>query len=146
MSFFDFFEIFMSKDENLNQKKRKKMKEYKDDELSFESNSSNCLNISESITATNLEEHISFLDKLNMNYQNIQKTGIAFVFESEKSVLQFESFGAWKNLAIASCGSNLNKFQVDLLIRTCGIREIVVCYDNEENRGEDKYFNKLYNI
>lgn len=83
---------------------------------------------------------------LNMNYQNIQRTGTAFVFESEKSVLQFESFGAWKNLAVASCGSNLNKFQVDLLVRACQVRNIVVCYDNEENRGEDKYFNKLYNM
>lgn len=83
---------------------------------------------------------------LNMNYQNIQRTGTAFVFESEKSILQFESFGAWKNLAVASCGSNLNKFQVDLLVRVCQVRNIVVCYDNEENRGEDKYFNKLYNM
>lgn len=83
---------------------------------------------------------------LNMNYQNIQRTGTAFVFESEKSTLQFESFSEWKNLAVASCGSNLNKFQVDLLVRTCGVRSIVLCYDNEENYGEEKYFNKLYSM
>ena len=83
---------------------------------------------------------------LNKTWENIKRTSTAFVFESEKSVLQFESFGSWKNLAVASCGSNLNKFQVDLLIRTCQVKNIVVCYDNEELKGEDKYFNKLYNM
>ena len=83
---------------------------------------------------------------LNKNWENIKRTGTALVFESEKSVLQFESFNEWKNLAVASCGSNLNKFQVDLLLRTCQVKNIVICYDNEELKGEDKYFNKLYNM
>lgn len=83
---------------------------------------------------------------LNKTWENIKRTGTAFVFESEKSVLQFEGFNEWKNLAVASCGSNLNKFQVDLLIRTCQVKNIVICYDNEELKGEDKYFNKLYNM
>ncbi len=83
---------------------------------------------------------------LNKNWENIKRAGTALVFESEKSVLQFESFKEWKNLAVASCGSNLNKFQVDLLLRTCQVKNIVICYDNEELKGEDKYFNKLYNM
>lgn len=82
---------------------------------------------------------------LNMNYQNIKKTGIAFVFESEKSVLQFESFSI-PNCAVASCGSNFNKYQVDLLMRYCAPREIVICYDREELPKESKYFDKLYEI
>ena len=82
---------------------------------------------------------------LNKNWKNIKQDGIAFVFESEKSVLQCENFGM-KNYAVASCGSNLNKFQIDLLMRYCSPKNIVVCYDNEELKGEDKYFQKLYKM
>lgn len=82
---------------------------------------------------------------LNVNKENIKKTGIVFIAESEKSVMQAESFSI-PNCMVASCGSNLNKYQIDLLIRTCAPREIVVCYDREEKDGSDKYFNKLYNM
>lgn len=82
---------------------------------------------------------------LNVNKENIKKTGICFLYEAEKSVLQSESFSI-PNCAVASCGSNINKFQIDLLVRTCAPREIVVCYDNEEEKGQDKYFNKLYKV
>ena len=82
---------------------------------------------------------------LNKNRENIKRTGIAFIAEAEKSVLQAESFSI-PNCVVASCGSNLNKYQIDLLIRTCAPREVVVCYDREEERGSDKYFNKLYDM
>lgn len=82
---------------------------------------------------------------LNWNYENIKSSGVAYVFESEKSVMQFESFNLL-NCAVASCGSNLNKYQIDLLLRYCSPREIVVCYDNEEKNSEDKYFEKLYKM
>ena len=82
---------------------------------------------------------------LNVNKENIKNMGIAFIAESEKSVMQAESFSI-PNCVVASCGSNLNKYQIDLLIRTCAPREIVVCYDREELEGSDKYFNKLYNM
>lgn len=82
---------------------------------------------------------------LNFNRDNIKKTGIAFICESEKACLQAESFSI-PNCTVASCGSSLNKFQIDLLMRYCAPREIVVCYDNEEVKGEDKYFNKLYKM
>lgn len=83
---------------------------------------------------------------LNFNKNEIKKYGIAYVFESEKSVLQFESFSTLHNCAVASCGSSLNKYQVDLLVRFCQPREIVICYDNEELKGESKYFDKLWNM
>lgn len=82
---------------------------------------------------------------LNMNWQNIKKYGIAFVAESEKSVLMCESF-SMPNCMVASCGSNFNKYQLDLLMRYGAPREVVICYDREEKQGEDKYFNKLYEI
>lgn len=81
---------------------------------------------------------------LNWNRENIKKSGIAFICESEKACLQAESY-SFPNCTVASCGSNLNKYQIDLLVRYCAPREIVVCYDNEEVEG-DKYFNKLYNM
>ena len=82
---------------------------------------------------------------LNCNKDNIKKYGLCCIFEGEKSVLLSENFSV-PNCAVASCGSNLNKYQVDLLMRYCQPKEIVVCYDKEELDGEDKYFNKLYNI
>ena len=82
---------------------------------------------------------------LNFNKDEIKKYGIAYIFESEKSCLQFESFNL-PHCAVASCGSNVNKYQIDLLMRYCQPREIVICYDNEELEGEDKYFQKLWKM
>jgi len=82
---------------------------------------------------------------LNRNWKNIKEDGICFIVESEKSVMQAESF-EMKNYAVASCGSNLNKYQIDLLMRYCAPRYIVVCYDNEELPGEHAYFDKLWKI
>ena len=75
INFFEFFEIFMTKDENSNKINKKKVKKYKDDELSCDSNTSVFLNIPDSITDTNLDQHISFLEKLNMNYQELFEKG-----------------------------------------------------------------------
>ena len=82
---------------------------------------------------------------LNKNKDNIKRARVAYIFESEKSVLQFDSFSI-PNCAVASCGSNINKFQIDLLMRYCAPQEIVICFDNEEKEGEEKYFQKLWNI
>lgn len=82
---------------------------------------------------------------LDQNWKNIKKYGVAYIFESEKSVMQCESFSI-PNCAVASCGSNLNKYQIDLLVRYCAPREIIVCYDKEEVEGEHKYFDKLYHM
>lgn len=82
---------------------------------------------------------------LHENQDHIRKRKICYVFESEKSVLQCESFTD-ENCAVAVCGSNFNKFQLQLLIKTCAPDEIVLCFDQEELPGEDKYFNKLYSI
>ena len=82
---------------------------------------------------------------LNKNWENIKRDGICFIVESEKSVMQAESF-EMKNYTVASCGSNLNKYQIDLLMRYCAPRYIVICYDNEELHGEHAYFDKLWKI
>lgn len=82
---------------------------------------------------------------LNINYTNIKKFQIVYIFESEKACLQCEDF-KFPNCSVAVCGSQFNKFQLDLLVRYCHPQEIVICFDKEEKPGEDKYFNKLYNM
>ena len=82
---------------------------------------------------------------LNMTKDNIRKNGVCYLFESEKSVLQLEEFSI-PNCAAAVCGSNFNKYQLNILIKNCCPSEIVLCFDKEELPGEEKYFNKLYSI
>ena len=82
---------------------------------------------------------------LNKTKENIKTTGIAYLFEAEKSVLQMESFSI-PNCAAAVCGSKLNKYALDILVRTCHPQEIVICFDKEELPHEDKYFNHLYEL
>lgn len=59
--------------------------------------------------------------------------------------MQMDSFNI-PNCAVAICGSNFNKYQLKLLMKYCQPKEIILCLDNEELKGEDKYFNKLYGI
>lgn len=82
---------------------------------------------------------------LNFNKEVIKQTGVAYLFEAEKSVMQMESF-ALPNGAAAVCGSNLNKYALDILIRECHPYEIILCFDNEEEPGKTDYFDKLYHI
>lgn len=82
---------------------------------------------------------------LSETKDNIKKYGICYLFESEKSVLQMESFSI-PNCAAAVCGSNFNKFALKQLLKCAHPKEIIICFDNEEKPGEDKYFNKLYKI
>ena len=82
---------------------------------------------------------------LNFNKETIKQTGVAYLFEAEKSVMQMESF-TLPNGAAAVCGSNLNKYALDILIRECHPYEIILCFDNEEEPGKTDYFDKLYHI
>lgn len=82
---------------------------------------------------------------LNKTKENIKDTGICFIFEAEKSVLQMESFDRL-NCAAAVCGSQFNKFALKILVQNCHPNEIVVCFDKEELPGQDTYFYKLYNL
>jgi hypothetical protein len=82
---------------------------------------------------------------LNYNKDNIKKYGICYVGEAEKFCLQMEGFN-FPNCSVAVCGSQFNKYQLNLLLKTCRPREIVICFDKEEKPGENKYFNKLHNM
>lgn len=82
---------------------------------------------------------------LDRTYMDIQRNGVCYLFESEKSVLQMDGFSI-PNCSAAVCGSNFNKYQLNILMKFCAPSEIVICFDKEELPGEEKYFNKLWNI
>lgn len=97
-------------------------------------------------------EGVWYKHPLSMNlyglYQNkdtIRRHQICYLFESEKAVLQSESFSV-PSCAVAVCGSQFNKYQLHLLMKHCAPREIVICFDREELPNEQKYFNKLWTI
>lgn len=82
---------------------------------------------------------------LNFNKDIIKQMRVAYLFEAEKSVLQLESFDM-PNASAAVCGSNLNKYSLDILIRECHPQEVIICFDKEEKPHESTYFHKLYDI
>lgn len=82
---------------------------------------------------------------LNLTKNNIKKTGICYLVESEKACLQLESFSI-PNCGAAVCGSSFNKYQLNILLKECHPLEIIICFDNEEKKGKEDYFFKLYNI
>lgn len=82
---------------------------------------------------------------LNITKENIKHSGICFLFESEKAVMQMEGWDL-PNCGAAVCGSQFNKHALKLLLKTAHPKEIVICFDKEEKAGEEIYFNKLYQI
>ena len=77
IDFFEFFEIFLTKEEHKRNKKNKKKKKVtnKDDEFSCDSSISLYFDLSENITATNIDEHIKFLEQIKMNFQEFFEKG-----------------------------------------------------------------------
>ena len=82
---------------------------------------------------------------LDRTFMDIRRNGVCYLFESEKSVLQMDGFSI-PNCSAAVCGSNFNKYQLNILMKFCAPSEIVICFDKEELPGEERYFNKLWNI
>ena len=82
---------------------------------------------------------------MNITKDNIQRVGTCFLFEAEKSCLQFEGFD-FANCSAAVCGSQFNKHALKLLMQTARPREVVICFDKEEKPGSEDYFYKLWNI
>lgn len=82
---------------------------------------------------------------LNLSKDNIYKYKICFIGEGEKFCLQLDNFSI-PNCSVAVCGSQLNKYHIDLLLRHCFPNEIIICFDKEEKDNSDNYFNKLWNL
>jgi SPBc2 prophage-derived uncharacterized protein yorJ len=71
------------------------------------------------------------LYNLNFSKSNIKRTGVAIVFESEKSCLKMASFfGAENDNSVAVCGSNLTLQQFELL-KAAGAKEICIAFDRQ---------------
>lgn len=86
---------------------------------------------------------------LNFNLDNIKQTKTAILFESEKSVLLMDTYCAQNN-SVAVCGSNFNKNQLLLLLRSAQVENIIIAFDKEyEKYGtqeSQKYINKIRTI
>lgn len=83
------------------------------------------------------------------NKENIKTYKTAIIFEGEKSVLKYEDMYDC-NIAVASCGSNLNYRQIELLVKDCEVNDIIIAYDKEFKSFASKegidYYNKLRKI
>lgn len=83
---------------------------------------------------------------LNWSKEDVQKTETIVLFEAEKSCMKMDSFFTENNSA-AVCGSNLNKNQLSILLRSFKIKNIIIAFDKEyEKLGTpqcEKYLNKL---
>lgn len=82
---------------------------------------------------------------LNYNLEAIKRNKIVYLVEGEKSVLKIDGFDM-ENCSVAVCGSNFNKYQLNLLLKNCYPEEIVICFDKEEEGNSSTYFKKLYDI
>lgn len=65
------------------------------------------------------------------NKETIARTRRAVLVEGEKSVLKAYDFYGDDNIFVAVCGSNLNKYQVNILTKLLGVNEIIIALDKE---------------
>lgn len=63
----------------------------------------------------------------------------------EKATLQYQSFYGYDNdISVACCGSNLSTYQVNLL-KTLGVREVIIAFDRQFQEIGDEEFKRLKN-
>lgn len=86
-------------------------------------------------------------------YQNkdtIKKKRKVLLVESEKSVMQCESYYPNENFCLAVCGSNLSNFQSDMLVYDLKVNEVIIGldkqYKNIDSDEHDKYIKKVCKI
>lgn len=86
---------------------------------------------------------------LNVSKENIKKYKKCVIGESEKFVMQYESYYPDNNLAVSMCGSNLSGTQKKMLIEI-GVQEIVLCldrqYEKEDSEEAEIWRNKIYKM
>ncbi len=83
------------------------------------------------------------------NLESIKKYGKIVLFESEKSVLQCESFYPDNNFAVATCGSSISNFQTNMILGL-GVKEVFIAFDKEYENAfspqSDKYAEKIIRL
>lgn len=78
------------------------------------------------------------LYNLNFSKDNIRLFKKAILFEGEKSCLKYASYFGLKNdISVAVCGSNLIKYQVQLLLNL-GVEEVIVAFDKQYKEVGDE--------
>ena len=87
------------------------------------------------------------LYNLNNSKDNIKKTGIAIVFESEKSTLHYQSFfGIDNDISVACCGSNISMYQVQQLL-DYDAHEMVIAFDRQwQEKNDEEYKHWIKNL
>lgn len=85
---------------------------------------------------------------ININKDAIARARSVIILEGEKGILLYnEIVGSENNNAVAVCGSNLNKLQLQLLIKNFNLNEVIIAFDREYSKypsiQSEKYFNKL---
>lgn len=82
---------------------------------------------------------------LNWAKEYIKQFHKAIIVESEKSVLQYMTFGMCP-IAVACCGSSFSAHQFQLL-QDCGVDEIIIAFDKDfEKIGDSVYEKQLENL
>lgn len=61
----------------------------------------------------------------------IRITKRVVIYEGEKSVMLDDAYYGKYSVAVATCGSQLNRFQINLLVKRLGVNKIVLAYDKE---------------
>jgi len=105
--------------------------------------------------------NLSYKHPLQFNlyglYQNkeiIKKVRKAILFESEKSVMQCESFYPNNNFSLSLCGTNMSNYQRDTLL-SLGVDEVFIALDKqfktellteEDNKEYNQYVTKVKKI
>ena len=72
----------------------------------------------------------SSLYGLNISKNNIKKYKKCVVFESEKSVIKYESLYPDRNISVSICGSNFSNQQKKMILNL-GVEEIVLALDRQ---------------
>jgi len=67
------------------------------------------------------------------NQHNIIKYKKAIIFESEKSVLQYQSMFGKENISLAVCGRGISEWHMNILIYYLGVEDVIIAFDKEND-------------
>lgn len=84
----------------------------------------------------NLSQHLYGFNHNKVTIQNINK---CFLVESEKAVLQCESYFPDHNFSLACCGSNISNAQIQLLLKN-RVSKVILGFDFDYESFEDEKY------
>ena len=85
---------------------------------------------------------------IHINQKHIREVKKVLLLESEKGVMQNHTYFGDSDFALAVCGSNITQAQIDLMLKTLKVQEVIVGFDKEFHEVDgieaDLYRNKIY--